>query len=208
MDQEKLNIYDEHRNHIGVASRKEVHEKGYWHEAFHCWFVSLEKEKISIYLQLRSKGKKDYPDLLDITAAGHILANETVQDGVREVKEELGADVAYEELEQLGVLNYCVERGSFIDKEIANVFLYQTSIEMKDFTFQKEEVAGMVKADFQDFTSLWKGDVDSIMIQGFKIDEDGAQVDCREAVGRDKFVPHEKSFYLEVIERIKQKLGL
>lgn len=208
MDQEQLNIYDEHRNHIGVASRKEVHEKGYWHEAFHCWFVSIEESKPSIYLQLRSKDKKDYPDLLDITAAGHLLADETVQDGVREVKEEVGIDVSYEELEPLGVLNYCVERGQFTDKEIANVFLYQTSVEMKEFTLQKEEVAGMIKADFQNFESLWKGDLDSIMVEGFRIDGDGHQVDYKEAVGRDKFVPHEQSFYLEVIERIKQKLNV
>lgn len=90
MELELLKIFGDDRNQIGVASRKDVHRLGYWHEAFHCWFVSNEKGIDYIYLQLRSNSKKDYPNLLDITAAGHLLANETVRDGVREIKEEIG----------------------------------------------------------------------------------------------------------------------
>ncbi|CAM5275178.1 NUDIX hydrolase OS=Lysinibacillus sphaericus OX=1421 GN=LS41612_02185 PE=4 SV=1 [Lysinibacillus sphaericus] len=45
-----------------------------------------------IYFQIRSGQKKDYPGLLDITAAGHLLAVETVEAGIREVKEELGVN--------------------------------------------------------------------------------------------------------------------
>jgi hypothetical protein len=62
METEQLKIFDENRNPIGVASREDVHRLGYWHETFHCWFV-------------------------DITAAGHLMADESVEDGVREIKE-------------------------------------------------------------------------------------------------------------------------
>jgi len=84
MENEQLKIFDEYRNQIGIATREDVHRLGYWHEAFHCWFISKEKGTDYLYLQLRSNTKKDYPNLLDITAAGHLLANETVQDGVRD----------------------------------------------------------------------------------------------------------------------------
>ena len=126
MESEKLKIFDEYRNQIGVATRKDVHKLGYWHEAFHCWFISEEKGTNYLYLQLRSHKKKDYPNLLDITAAGHLLANETVQDGVREIKEEVGIDIPFQELIFLGIVDYCVIREDFIDKEIANVFLYKS----------------------------------------------------------------------------------
>lgn len=70
MENEMLKIFDENKHQIGIATREEVHRLGHWHEAFHCWFVSREEEKDYIYLQLRSDMKKDYPSLLDITAAG------------------------------------------------------------------------------------------------------------------------------------------
>jgi isopentenyldiphosphate isomerase len=81
MENERLKIFDKDRNQVGVATRGEVHRIGHWHKAFHCWFVSREDEIDYIYLQLRSNLKKDYPNLLDITAAGHLLAHETVPYG-------------------------------------------------------------------------------------------------------------------------------
>lgn len=95
---ERLKIFDEDRFQIGIATRDEVHRFGFWHETFHCWFVSEEAGTYYIYLQLRSATKKDYPNLLDITAAGHLLADETVQDGIREIKEEIGIDLTIEDL--------------------------------------------------------------------------------------------------------------
>ncbi|MFS0639258.1 NUDIX domain-containing protein, partial [Mesobacillus foraminis] len=143
MENEQLKIFDEYRNQMGVATREEVHRLGYWHEAFHCWFISKEQGIDYIYLQLRSKNKKDYPNLLDITAAGHLLANETVQDGIREIKEEIGVDISFHELIPLGIIDYSVKRDDFIDKETANVFLYKSQKSFDDFTLQEEEVAGI-----------------------------------------------------------------
>lgn len=70
MEDEFLRIFDEDRNEIGIASRGEVHRLGYWHETFHCWFVTKYDDTDYIYSQLRSAHKRDYPNLLDITAAG------------------------------------------------------------------------------------------------------------------------------------------
>ncbi|WP_313898466.1 NUDIX domain-containing protein [Lederbergia sp. NSJ-179] len=147
MENERLKIFDEDREQIGVATREEVHRIGYWHEVFHCWFISNEMGIDYIYLQLRSETKKEYPNLLDITVAGHLLENETVQGGVREIEEEVGIDISFQELEPLGVMEYCLIKDNFIDKELANVFLYRCDSSFDDFTLQEEEVAGIVKVE-------------------------------------------------------------
>jgi isopentenyldiphosphate isomerase len=204
---EMLKIFDDNKNQIGIATREEVHRIGYWHEAFQCWFISREENTDFIYLQLRSHVKKDYPNLLDITAAGHLMANESVQDGTREIKEELGIDVSYKELESLGIIDYCVEREGFIDKEIANVFLYSFQQTFEDFKLQKEEVSGVFKTKFNDFYQLWSGSLEEICITGFKIDEYGNKELKNMIVKKDDFVPHEKSFYRSVIKMIKEKIS-
>lgn len=206
MENELLKIFDDDKNQIGVASRKEVHKFGYWHETFHCWFVSNEEGIDYLYLQLRSDSKKDHPNLLDITAAGHLLADETVRDGIREIKEEIGIDVPFDDLISLGVLDYCVIQESFIDKELANVFLYRSMNSFDEYTLQAEEVSGIVRAKFNDFSKLWLDEIETIEIKGFEINKDGDKTLIEKYVGRDKFVPHQISFYKTIIQSIKEHI--
>lgn len=206
MEQELLKFFDEDSKQIGVATRGEVHRLGYWHETFHCWFISKEKGTDYIYLQLRSDAKKDYPSLFDITAAGHILANETVQDGVREVKEELGIDVPFHKLVPLGVVHDCILNEAFLDNELANVFLYKCDKSFDDFVFQKEEVAGIVKVELNNFHELWLGKRDAIRVKGIKVGNAGNVIWIDEHVGRDQFVPHQISFFKTVIQKIIEKI--
>ncbi|GAA0337919.1 NUDIX domain-containing protein [Bacillus carboniphilus] len=203
---ERLKIFDENMNPIGEASREEVHQIGHWHEVFHCWFISKEQEKDYIYLQLRSKNKIDYPDLLDITAAGHLLAHETVEDGVREIHEELGVEVSLEKLESLGILNYSVTKKGFIDNEFAHVYLHTFAGGLDEFVLQPEEVAGIVKADFNEFFRFWMGEVDELRVVGFEENQDGLRIPIDKTVGRTAFVEHEDGFYQGVVELIRAKL--
>ncbi|MDQ0229921.1 NUDIX hydrolase [Metabacillus malikii] len=205
MEKELLKIYNEDSQQIGVATRDEVHNVGHWHEVFHCWFVQQERNRHYLYLQLRSHHKKDYPNLFDITAAGHLLASETVEDGVREIKEELGIDLNFRDLISLGMLKYSVANEHLIDNELANVFLYKCNLELDQFILQKEEVSGIVKVDLFAFQQLWLGERDTVNIHGFYQDEVGTKVLIESDVGRDQFVPHQASFYQQVISRIVRK---
>jgi isopentenyldiphosphate isomerase len=207
MENELLNIFDENRNHIGSATRQEVHKLGYWHETFHCWFISKDNEKDYIYFQKRSDCKKDYPNLLDITAAGHILAHETIKDGVREVKEELGIDVSFNELVPLGIIEYYAIQENFIDKEISNVFLYNSQKAFEDFTLQTEEVSGLFRADFKSFCELWLGERKDIFIEGFKINTEGNRVLINKIVDKSAFVQHELAYYERVLKLISEQIG-
>ena len=203
MESEILNIFNEHHQPIGTATRKEVHRLGHWHETFHCWFITKENGRDMLYLQLRSPMKKDYPNLLDITAAGHLLASETVEDGVREVQEETGIHVAFDDLHSLGIIPYSMTKPEMIDNELAHVFVYRTTHSLRDFNVQPEEVAGMYKITFQDFVDLWLGKRQRIEGQGFVSDEKGELKFMKNQVSMEGFVPHPQSYYEAVIRGIE-----
>lgn len=207
MDNEMLKIFDDDRNHIGVATREEVHRIGHWHETFHCWFINGENGKEEIYFQIRSATKKDYPNLLDITAAGHILAHETVYDGIREVREELGVNVSSDELVSLGVIKDRIIEENFIDKELGHVFLYQFEGTMDDFILQKEEVSGVVKADFKDFYDSCLGRKDGISVEGFEISPPGEKIPIHKTVSKDSFVPHEHTYLERIAKLIRENIN-
>ncbi|MDU5081272.1 MAG: NUDIX hydrolase [Bacillota bacterium] len=157
-------------------------------------------------MQLRSNIKKDYPNLLDTTVAGHLLANETVQDGVREITEEIGIDISFQELIPLGIIAHCIVSEDLIDKEIANIFLYKSEKSFDNFTLQEEEVSGIVKTKFKHFAELWLDERETIKIKGFLIKKDGEKVLIDENVGKNKFVPYQIKFYKTLIEKIKEKI--
>ncbi|WP_020060230.1 NUDIX hydrolase [Bacillus sp. 123MFChir2] len=208
MESELLKIFDQQRNPVGVATREEVHKIGHWHETFHCWFISREDGVDYIHLQIRSHTKKDYPNLLDITAAGHILAHETVYDGIREVQEEVGIEVSFDELISLDTINYCVTMEDFIDKELAHVFLYEMKGTMDDYTLQAEEVSGIVKIAFNSFAELWLGERNEITVEGFEMNEVGEKVSIHKTIDKSHFVPHELSYYESIITLMRENMKL
>lgn len=207
MESERIKIFDECENEIGVETRENIHKYGYWHETFHCWFITKEGGKDYVLLQIRSDQKKDYPNLIDITAAGHLLANETVKDGVREVKEELGIDVLFEELMPLGVIKYSVQEENLIDNELAHVFLYESKHSLEEYTLQRDEVSGVIKVEFSSFSELWQGKKTEVEIAGFEISQTGERIAINKTVGKDAFVPHESSYYEKVITFIWESIS-
>lgn len=187
-----------------IASREEIHRQGLWHETFHCWIVEIKNGTPYIHLQLRSPDKKDFPKLLDISAAGHILAYEPVEDGIREVEEELGIDVEFEELIPLGLIKDQLAIKDFIDNERCHVFLYVTEEKLDDkYRFQQEEVAGMYTFDFGEFAALCRNAAERIESEG-EISPNGELLP--RTITLADLVPHSKSYLAQVIEGIQNVL--
>jgi isopentenyldiphosphate isomerase len=101
---EILDIYDDQMRHIGTKERGAVHRDGDWHKVFQCWVVYRDADgRDYLVVQRRGPDKDIYPNYLDISAAGHYQAGETIRDGIREVQEELGIQVSFDDLIPLGV---------------------------------------------------------------------------------------------------------
>lgn len=203
MSEEYFDIYDEKMKHIGMEKRSIVHKKGYWHKSFQCWFVFEEDNKEYILFQRRHKDKDTCPNLLDITSAGHLSAGERVEDGIRELEEELGVKVSYEELIPLGVIVEQKAEETFIDNEFANVFLYKCKIPMENFTLQKEEVTGMFKLPLKGASDLIEGSIKSLEAEGYIIDESGKRKYVTLEVSKEDFVPHDLSYYRKVFSEAR-----
>jgi isopentenyldiphosphate isomerase len=160
MDDELLDVYDERGRRLGVKPRAAVHRDGDWHRAFHLWVVS----DAGVLLQRRAPTKAAWPDRLDATAAGHLVAGEQVRDGLREADEELGAAYAFEDLEPLGAhrVDDAMEGGGR-NREVQHVFAVRDDRPLHAWTaLDRREVAGLVLVTHEAFAALARGDAEPV----------------------------------------------
>ncbi|UQZ87452.1 isopentenyl-diphosphate delta-isomerase [Paenibacillus konkukensis] len=206
-EQERFDIFDETMKPIGTATRKEVHAKGLWHQTFHCWIVTRTGEETRILFQMRHPDKDTYPNLLDISCAGHLMAGERVEDGVRELEEELGVVASFERLKSCGV--YREERiiaADTIDREWYHVFMLASDQPLASYRLQEDEVTGLYSIPLSCVGDLARGRSDfEIRAAGVEPDESGKLQAVERTFRKRDFVPHEPG-YFELVLREAQRL--
>lgn len=136
-----------------TAPKSEIHSKGFYHNTAHLW---LYTSKGDILLAQRSFNKAICPGLWDVSVAGHIDANETIEDGIiREAKEEIGLELSKENLQKIGVFP-CFQTYSngIIDNEFHHTFIAQLHVDLSQLTLQKEEVERVKLVSISQFKDL------------------------------------------------------
>lgn len=199
---EYIDAYDEEKNYLGKFSRDEVHTRGLWHNTVHCW---LYNKKGDIYFQIRKDAGKYYT-----TASGHVLAGETINEAFgREVFEEIGIKVNYEDAKNLDVVTWKMEKEKngkpFIDHAWANVNLLDFEEENHEFHFDTSEVVGLAKMNAIEVLKLFEDKIETV--KTIIIDEANHQVE-KESTKEDFLVmPHETLIqkYGRILEAIKEK---
>ncbi|WP_028552585.1 NUDIX hydrolase [Paenibacillus sp. UNC451MF] len=201
---EIFDIFDGDMNRIGTATRREVHQQGLWHQTFQCWILSKQDEEWYLLFQMRHSDKDTFPSLLDISCAGHLLAGETVEDGLRELAEELGVNAAFEELHSCGV--YREEQfldGGKIDREFCHVFVLRADRPLHTYQLQEDEVTGLYRIALEDVRRLTAGDMDSLVTaQGVEPDMNGVLLPVDRRFAARDFVPHSKAYFRLVLDTI------
>jgi isopentenyldiphosphate isomerase len=201
MEQELFDIFDESMNRIGTASRRETHAKGYWHQTFHCWIVSRGADGRPLLLfQKRHPGKDTHPDKYDISCAGHLLAGETPEDGVRELEEELGLSVPFSSLFPIGVLPVEMRYKDVIDREWYHMFLYECDDPLERYRMQPDEVVGLVRIDAREALRLFAGETESVRARGVETRQGGRLEPSDRLLRITDFVPHGELYYKRVLE--------
>jgi isopentenyldiphosphate isomerase len=204
---EQFDVYDERGNWMGTAQRGEVHAQGLWHHTIHCWLVRQTGENSAqILFQKRSPNKDTNPGRFDITAAGHLAAGETPQDAVREIEEELGIQVTFDQLTEYGILREQatgVNRGkAYIDAEISHVFGLVTTQDLQQFKLQEEEVSGLYEADADELIALLEGQVDKLEVTGVALHEGQLQAD-EVVITCSSFVSRDYGYYLSMFRFLR-----
>ncbi|MBC8170594.1 MAG: NUDIX domain-containing protein [Anaerolineae bacterium] len=162
--EEFFDIYDDNLVKIGVKRRSQVHRDGDWHRSFHCWVIYRDTAaKDWILLQKRAPDKDTYPDLFDISCAGHYSAGEDLATtALRELDEELGLKIEFEELIRIG-LRIATKKPSpdMIDREISDVFLLINDQPLTAYQ-TNDELTGLARLGIEDALALCAGEHDEI----------------------------------------------
>ena len=165
-----------------VRMKSEAHRLGLFHASVHIWLYTKKGE---LLLQKRAADKDSYPNLWDISVAGHIGAGETPEDAaLREIKEEIGLTIDSEDLQFLKIqLQQKQPKPGFFDNEFHHIYLVEFKQATKDLTLQKEEVA----------------DIKLIALETLKTHlEDQSLL--------QEYVPHSKEYYRFILKEITNRL--
>ena len=140
MREESYDIMDGSGKYTGrTKPRGLVHRDGDWHRTAHIWVMNFADE---LLLQRRSPKKDSFPNMLDVSAAGHISAGETpIEGALRELKEELGISANPTDLNLLGTVKMQSVQPNYFNNEFVDIYLYHTSLSADQMTPQPDEVA-------------------------------------------------------------------
>lgn len=201
---EYLDIFDEDENLIGKALRADAHKNGYWHRTFQCFIIKKKNGKIFMLFQKRHPLKDTSPNLFDISSAGHLVSGEGIEDGVRELKEELGVDVNFSELIPALVYKEEYDGKTYMDREHCHVYFYMSNEKIENYSLQPEEVVGLVEIELNGLIKLLNGDTASVQANGFEVDSQGNRHEVNKQLFKSEFVPHGDEYYREIFKRAQE----
>ena len=131
-DDEVFDVVDDKDEVVRQERRAVVHAEGLCHRAIHIFAFNRAGE---LFLQKRSHLKDTMPLRWDSSASGHVDSGETyLQSALREVEEELGVQLAEEDLEFVAKLPPIAETG------FEFVSLYRTEIKPSKVRLPAAEV--------------------------------------------------------------------
>ena len=145
--------------------KSEAHKKGLYHETIHVWFYTDTQK---VLLQKRASIKKVFPNLWDVSVAGHIGAGEKVETAaIREVYEEIGLEIPENKLIKIGVRkDEIVHPNGILDNEFKHLFLCKLETEIAHLKMQVGEVDDLQLFDLSILKDTTKHG--SFMVSNFK----------------------------------------
>ena len=153
---EQIDYFSEEYQFLGQVSIDEIHRKGLWHQTVAFWLYN--KEKKIVYLQLRGPKNRVGPNTFDASSGGHLSAGETKEDGIRELKEELGVDVNINNCFYLKMYKNIVHLPHYINNEFCHIYFVKTDKLLADFVLEEGEVLNLFEFPIEKTDSFLSGE--------------------------------------------------
>lgn len=141
--------------------RADVHRDGDWHRSLHIWVYRVDEAGPFVLLQRRGLRKDTQPGMMDPAVSGHLGAGETVDDGFREMEEEIGILPDISRMRHVGTRPRAAEGTTpgVIDRELQEVYLYRDDRPLGQYRPNPAELEALIQIRLQDAIALFAGDV-------------------------------------------------
>jgi len=182
MKDEWIDIINDNLSFVKACLKSKTHKYGWLHATVHIWFYTNNGQ---ILLQKRSETKIAFPNLWDISVAGHISSGESkISAAIREIQEEIGLKITEDKLEYIGTFRETHRHGHyFTDNEVHFVYLAKLDIELDQLKIQQEELSALKLIPLNVY-----------------------QKDLKKPNYDKKYVPHYPKYYDFVLNEISKRL--
>lgn len=198
MAEEIVDYYNENLEYLGQDTKTAIRKRGDWCKSIHCWIVRPSNPGYVLF-QKRGAQKKIFPNALDISAAGHYLAGENLEDGVREIAEELNVDIDFSVLVSLGLKLDVAKVGENIVHEFCYCYFLEKDTRPEDYELAVEEVEGLVEISIPDGLALFSGDRQRVLASGIEYDSSQQRwLRVSLDVGVSHFIPRVDNYYYRI----------
>lgn len=155
-----IDIFNDRYEHAGTAEKSDAHARGLWHCTFSCQVVNPVARTVVLQKKAPGRAGFDRPDYADFTVGGHLHAGESVADGVREAREELGLrNLSYGDFVPLGIRQTAVTLApDRIEREFQHWHLLPYTGPLDSFPLDDAEVSGLVEISLEDAIALTAGE--------------------------------------------------
>lgn len=165
-----------------IKPRDEAYQAGEWLGGFNLWIVQSEPEPAIVYQQ-RSPLASWEPNKLDTSAAGHYLAGETLYDGLREAKEEVGKIYDTRDLTYIGrKMSVVYDVHNVLRHGIVDVCLVTDNSPLTEFVLQKEEVFALYRCPIAELLKVHTAAGYSFIASGITAEGEAVKMEVSEAV--------------------------
>jgi 8-oxo-dGTP pyrophosphatase MutT (NUDIX family) len=158
-----VDIFNDRYELVGTEDKKTAHASGLWHRTFSALAVNPATRRVILQKKAPGRYTFDRPDYADITVGGHYEAGETIPEGVREVREELGLPIAYSDLQPIGLRQTAITLApDYIEREFQHWHLLPLDLDLDDIPLADAEVSGLADISIDDALALADGEVGTI----------------------------------------------